>query len=126
MDIPVTKVHEILKISQRPASLETYIGEDKDSMLSDIIPDEVSASPSEIATRSFLRMQINESLEELTDRERKVLELRFGLKDGVSRTLEEVGHEFKVTRERIRQIESKALKRLRSKDIEIKLKDYLN
>lgn len=126
MDIPVSKVHEILKISQRPASLETYIGEDKDSMLSDIIPDEVSASPSEIATRSFLRMQINESLEELTDRERKVLELRFGLKDGVSRTLEEVGHEFKVTRERIRQIESKALKRLRSKDIEIKLKDYLN
>ncbi|MCA9382044.1 sigma-70 family RNA polymerase sigma factor, partial [Candidatus Dojkabacteria bacterium] len=103
-----------------------YIGEDEDNKLSDIIPDEITSTPSEIATRAFLKQQINEALDELTDRERKVLELRFGLTDGVSRTLEEVGHEFKVTRERIRQIEAKALKRLRSKDIEIMLKDYLD
>ncbi|MCA9379841.1 RNA polymerase sigma factor RpoD [Candidatus Dojkabacteria bacterium] len=125
MDIDVTKVNEIIRIAQRPASLESPIGEEKDSKLGDIIPDEFSASPTEIATWASLKKQINEILSGLTDRERKVLELRFGLKDGVSRTLEEVGHEFKVTRERIRQIEAKALKRLKSEEIAQALKDYL-
>lgn len=122
----VTKIHDIIRIAQRPASLEAPIGDEKDSKLGDIIPDEYSASPTEVATWSFLRNQINEILKGLTDRERKVLELRFGLKDGVSRTLEEVGHEFKVTRERIRQIEAKALKRLKSAEIAEALRDYLN
>ncbi len=125
MDIDVAKVNEIIRIAQRPASLESPIGEEKDSKLGDIIPDEFSASPTEIATWASLKKQINEILSGLTDRERKVLELRFGLKDGVSRTLEEVGHEFKVTRERIRQIEAKALKRLKSEEIAQALKDYL-
>ncbi len=125
LEIDVEKVHEIIRIAQRPASLEAPIGEEQDSKLEDIIPDEYSASPTEIATWSFLRNQINEILKGLTDRERKVLELRFGLKDGVSRTLEEVGHEFKVTRERIRQIEAKALKRLKSEEIAQALRDYL-
>lgn len=125
LEIEVEKVHEIIRIAQRPASLEAPIGEEQDSKLEDIIPDEYSASPSEIATWSFLRNQINEILSGLTDRERKVLELRFGLKDGVSRTLEEVGHEFKVTRERIRQIEAKALKRLKSEEVAQALRDYL-
>ena len=126
MGIEVEKVHEIHRISQKPAPLETPIGEDQDSKLIDIIPDEFSASPSEMATWSFLRAQITQVLNGLTDRERKVLELRFGLRDGVSRTLEEVGKEFKVTRERIRQIEAKALKRLKSEDIVQALKDYLS
>lgn len=125
LEIDVEKVHEIIRIAQRPASLEAPIGEEQDSKLSDIIPDEYSASPTEIASWSFLRKQIDEILSGLTDRERKVLELRFGLKDGVSRTLEEVGHEFKVTRERIRQIEAKALKRLKSEEISEALRDYL-
>ncbi|HLD03291.1 MAG TPA: sigma-70 family RNA polymerase sigma factor, partial [Candidatus Dojkabacteria bacterium] len=110
MELDVGKVNEIIRIAQKPASLEAPIGEEKDSKLGDIIPDEYSASPAEIATWASLKRQINEILSGLTDREKKVLELRFGLKDGVSRTLEEVGHEFKVTRERIRQIEAKALK----------------
>jgi RNA polymerase primary sigma factor len=125
MEIEVDKVHDIIKIAQRPSSLEAPIGEEKDSKLSDIIPDEYSSSPTEIATWSFLRRQINELMEGLSDRERKVLELRFGLKDGVARTLEEVGHEFRVTRERIRQIESKALKRLKNDEFAGALKDYL-
>lgn len=125
MDLDVAKVNEIIRIAQRPASLESPIGEEKDSKLGDIIPDEFSASPTEIATWASLRNQVNEILSGLTDRERKVLELRFGLKDGVSRTLEEVGHEFKVTRERIRQIEAKALKRLKSEEIAQALRDYL-
>jgi len=125
MDLEVDKVFEIIRIAQRPSSLEAPIGEEKDSKLGDIIPDEYSASPTEIATWAFLKKQISYILEGLTDRERKVLELRFGLKDGVSRTLEEVGHEFKVTRERIRQIEAKALKRLKSEEITQALKDYL-
>jgi RNA polymerase primary sigma factor len=125
MDIDVEKVNEIIRIAQRPASLEAPIGEEKDSKLGDIIPDEYSASPSEIATWASLKRQIDEILSGLTDRERKVLELRFGLKDGVSRTLEEVGHEFKVTRERIRQIEAKALKRLKNDEIAQALRDYL-
>jgi len=125
MGIDVEKVNEIIRIAQRPASLEAPIGEEKDSKLGDIIPDEYSASPSEIATWASLKRQIDEILSGLTDRERKVLELRFGLKDGVSRTLEEVGHEFKVTRERIRQIEAKALKRLKNDEIAQALRDYL-
>ncbi|KXK27050.1 MAG: RNA polymerase sigma factor SigA [candidate division WS6 bacterium OLB20] len=125
MEMDTEKVNEIIRIAQRPASLEAPIGEEKDSKLGDIIPDEFSASPSEIATWASLKKQITEILGGLTDRERKVLELRFGLKDGVSRTLEEVGHEFKVTRERIRQIEAKALKRLKSDEIAQALKDYL-
>ncbi|MBD3363550.1 RNA polymerase sigma factor RpoD [Candidatus Dojkabacteria bacterium] len=125
MDLEVSKVHDIVRISQRPASLEAPIGEEQDSKLGDIIPDEYSSSPTEVATWAFLKRQIQEILEGLSDREKKVLELRFGLKDGVSRTLEEVGHEFKVTRERIRQIEAKALKRLKSEEVVHKLKDYL-
>mgnify|MGYP000911706196 CR=1 FL=1 len=125
MEIDVDKVNEIIRIAQRPASLEAPIGEEKDSKLGDIIADEFSASPTEIATWASLKKQIDEILSGLTDRERKVLELRFGLKDGVSRTLEEVGHEFKVTRERIRQIEAKALKRLKNDEIAQALRDYL-
>lgn len=125
MEIDVSKVHDIIRISQRPASLESPIGEEQDSKLGDIIPDEFSSSPSEVATWAFLKKQIKEILHNLSDREKKVLELRFGLTDGVARTLEEVGHEFKVTRERIRQIEAKALKRLKSEEVIKKLKDYL-
>lgn len=125
MSMDVEKVHEIIKIAQRPSSLDAPIGEDQDSKLGDIIPDEYSVSPGEIANWAFLKKQVNKMLENLTDREKKVLELRFGLKDGVSRTLEEVGHEFKVTRERIRQIEAKALKGLKSEELEQAFKDYL-
>jgi RNA polymerase primary sigma factor len=125
MNMDVDKIHEVIKIAQRPSSLDSPIGEDKDSKLGDIIADEFSVSPTEVAGWTFLRKQVNEMLENLTDRERKVLELRFGLKDGVSRTLEEVGHEFKVTRERIRQIEAKALRSLKSPEIEQAFKDYL-
>lgn len=126
MDITVDKVQEIIKIAQKPQSLETPIGEEQENSLIDIIPDEFTTSPSELATWSFLKKQINEILESLSDRERKVLELRFGLRDGVARTLEEVGHEFNVTRERIRQIEAKALKRMKSDEVAQALKDYLN
>lgn len=125
MDMEVEKVHEIIRIAQRPSSLDAPIGEDQDSKLGDIIPDEYSTSPVEIANWAFLKKQVDKMLHHLTDREKKVLELRFGLKDGVSRTLEEVGHEFKVTRERIRQIEAKALKSLKSPEIEQALQDYL-
>ncbi len=126
MEIEVDKVHEIMRIAQKPQGLETPIGEEKENKLIDIIPDEFSQSPNEIATWSYLRKQIKGILDQLTDRERKVLELRFGLVDGVSRTLEEVGREFKVTRERIRQIEAKALKRLKSEEVVQQLQDYLN
>jgi RNA polymerase primary sigma factor len=127
MEITVDKVNEIIKIAQKPQSLEAPIGDDPESSnLSDIIPDEFTASPSELATWSYLKKQINEILNSLSDRERKVLELRFGLRDGVARTLEEVGHEFNVTRERIRQIEAKALRRMKSDEIAQALKDYLN
>jgi RNA polymerase primary sigma factor len=125
MNMDVDKIHEIIKIAQRPSSLDAPIGEDQDSKLGDIIPDEFGTSPTEIANWAFLKKQVNKMLENLTDREKKVLELRFGLKDGVSRTLEEVGHEFKVTRERIRQIEAKALKGLKSPELEQAFKDYL-
>lgn len=126
MEMDVEKVHEIIRIAQKPAPLETPIGEDKENQLIDIIPDEYSSSPSDMATWSYLRTQVNDVLDDLTDRERKVVELRFGLRDGVSRTLEEVGREFKVTRERIRQIEAKALKRLKSEEVVQALKDYLD
>ncbi len=126
MDMTVEKVNEIIKIAQKPQSLEAPIGEDSESTsLSDIIPDEFTASPAEMATWSYLKRQINEILGTLSDRERKVLELRFGLRDGVARTLEEVGHEFNVTRERIRQIEAKALRRMKSDEIAQALRDYL-
>lgn len=127
MDLTVDKVNEIIKIAQKPQSLEAPISDDQDSSsLSDIIPDEFTSSPQEMATWSYLKKQINDILSTLSDRERKVLELRFGLRDGVARTLEEVGHEFNVTRERIRQIEAKALRRMKSDEIAQALKDYLN
>ncbi len=125
MGISPKKVQEIIKIAQKPQSLETPIGEDGETSLIEIIADEYTASPQELATFSFLKKQINEILEGLSDRERKVLELRFGLMDGVSRTLEEVGHEFNVTRERIRQIEAKALRRMKSDEVAQALRDYL-
>jgi RNA polymerase primary sigma factor len=126
MEITIDKVHEIIKIAQKPQSLETPIGEEQENSLIDIIPDEFTALPPELAKWSFLKKQISEVLSHLSDRERKVLELRFGLRDGVSRTLEEVGHEFNVTRERIRQIEAKALKRMKSDELAQALKDYLD
>ncbi len=120
------RVEEILKMTQEPISLETPIGEDKDSHLSDFIEDQSKATPPELASYLLLREQIDKVLSELSDRERKVLRLRFGLEDGRSRTLEEVGREFKVTRERIRQIEAKALRKLKSDPRFFKkLKDYL-
>jgi RNA polymerase primary sigma factor len=126
MDISAEKVQEIIKIAQKPQSLETKIGEDGENTLIDIIADEYTASPSELATYSFLKSQIEDILDELSDRERKVIELRFGLVDGVTRTLEEVGHEFNVTRERIRQIEAKALKKMKSEEVAQALRDYLS
>jgi RNA polymerase primary sigma factor len=125
MDIEVEKVNEILRISQHPKSLSDKIGKERDSELADIIPDTHSLSPAAVATNAFLKSQMKEILKDLQDRERRVLELRFGLKDGVTRTLEEVGREFGVTRERIRQIEAKALKKLKLASMNKKLKDYL-
>ena len=113
MDMPVEKVRDILKIAQEPVSLETPIGEEEDSHLGDFIPDEDASEPSEAASFSLLREQLEEVLDTLAPREKKVLELRFGIVDGRTRTLEEVGKEFNVTRERIRQIEAKALRKLR-------------
>ncbi len=124
MDIPPERVEEVFKMTQEPISLETPIGEDKDSHLSDFIEDR-KAAPSEVASHLLLKEQIEDVLQELTERERKVLHLRFGLEDGRSRTLEEVGREFSVTRERIRQIEAKALRKLRYPTPSSKLRDYL-
>ena len=126
LDMPVEKVRDILKISQEPVSLETPIGEEEDSHLGDFIPDEDASEPSEVASFSLLREQLEEVLDTLTPREKKVLELRFGMADGHSRTLEEVGKEFNVTRERIRQIEAKALRKLRHPSRSKKLRDFLN
>lgn len=126
MDMPVEKVREILKIAQEPVSLETPIGEEEDSHLGDFIPDEDASEPSEAASFSLLREQLEEVLDTLAPREKKVLELRFGIVDGRTRTLEEVGKEFNVTRERIRQIEAKALRKLRHPSRSKKLKDFLN
>ncbi|MBE5896801.1 MAG: RNA polymerase sigma factor RpoD [Lachnospiraceae bacterium] len=125
MDIPVERVREILKISQEPVSLETPIGEEEDSHLGDFIQDDNVPVPVDAATYTLLREQIGEVLDTLTEREKKVLILRFGIEDGRSRTLEEVGKEFNVTRERIRQIEAKALRKLRHPSRSRKLKDYL-
>ena len=125
MDITVEKVREILKIAQEPVSLETPIGEEEDSHLGDFIPDDDVPAPSEAAAFSMLKEQLVEVLDTLTERERKVLKLRFGLEDGRARTLEEVGRQFDVTRERIRQIEAKALRKLRHPSRSKKLKDYL-
>lgn len=125
MQISVDKVREIQKIAQEPVSLETPIGEEEDSHLGDFIPDEDVPAPAEAAAFSMLKEQLVEVLDTLTDREQKVLKLRFGLEDGRSRTLEEVGKEFDVTRERIRQIEAKALRKLRHPSRSKKLKDYL-
>lgn len=126
MDIEVTKITEIKKINQNPTSLSTPIGEEKDSKLQDVIPDDRSQSPEDYATGEYLKNQLHEILDSLQDRERRVLALRFGLEDGVSRTLEEVGKEFGVTRERIRQIEAKALKKLKEKSSQQKLNDYID
>ncbi|ONI46528.1 RNA polymerase sigma factor RpoD [Candidatus Epulonipiscium fishelsonii] len=125
MEMPVAKVREIMKISQEPVSLETPIGEEEDSHLGDFIPDEDVPVPAEAAAFTLLKEQLLEVLDTLTEREQKVLRLRFGLDDGRARTLEEVGKEFTVTRERIRQIEAKALRKLRHPSRSKKLKDYL-
>ena len=126
MEIPVEKVVEIQKIAQDPVSLETPIGEEEDSHLGDFIQDEDSPAPHDAASYTLLKEQLEEVMNTLTPREAKVLKLRFGLEDGKSRTLEEVGKEFNVTRERIRQIEAKALRKLRHPSRSKKLKDYMN
>ena len=126
MNLPVEKVREILKIAQEPVSLETPIGEEEDSHLGDFIEDEGASEPSEAASFTLLKEQLMNVLDTLTPREKKVLELRFGIIDGRTRTLEEVGKEFQVTRERIRQIEAKALRKLRHPSRSKKLRDFLN
>ncbi len=126
MNMPVDKVREILKIAQEPVSLETPIGEEEDSHLGDFIPDEDASEPSEAASFTLLKEQLVDVLSTLTPREERVLKLRFGIEDGRTRTLEEVGKEFNVTRERIRQIEAKALRKLRHPSRSKKLKDFLN
>ena len=126
MNIPVQKVRDILKITQEPVSLETPIGEEEDSHLGDFIPDDDAPEPAEVASFTLLKEQMLEVLKTLTPREEKVLRLRFGIEDGRARTLEEVGKEFNVTRERIRQIEAKALRKLRHPSRSKKLKDFLD
>ena len=126
MNMPVDKVRDILKIAQEPVSLETPIGEEEDSHLGDFLEDENASEPAEVASFTLLKEQLMEVLDTLTPREKKVLELRFGINDGRTRTLEEVGKEFNVTRERIRQIEAKALRKLRHPSRSKKLKDFLN
>ena len=126
MNMPVERVREILKISQEPVSLETPIGEEEDSHLGDFIQDDNVPVPAEAAAQTLLKEQLDEVLDTLTEREQKVLRLRFGMNDGRARTLEEVGREFDVTRERIRQIEAKALRKLRHPSRSRKLRDYLD
>ena len=125
LEMPVEKVREIMRVAQEPVSLETPIGEEEDSHLGDFIPDEDAPAPSDVASHTMLKEQLAEVLSTLTPRAEKVLRLRFGLEDGRSRTLEEVGKEFNVTRERIRQIEAKALRKLRHPSRSKKLKDFL-
>jgi RNA polymerase primary sigma factor len=126
LELPPDRVREIMKVSQEPVSLETPIGEEEDSHLGDFLEDPSALAPSDAASHQLLKEQVMDVLSSLTPRERKVLELRFGLEDGRSRTLEEVGREFNVTRERIRQIEAKALRKLRHPTRSKKLKDYLD
>ena len=126
LDMPVEKVREIMRVAQEPVSLETPIGEEEDSHLGDFIPDEGASEPSEAASFTLLKEQLMDVLSTLTPREEKVLKLRFGIEDGRTRTLEEVGKEYNVTRERIRQIEAKALRKLRHPSRSKKLKDYLD
>ena len=126
LDMPVEKVREIMRVAQEPVSLETPIGEEEDSHLGDFIPDDDAPAPAEAASHVLLKEQLSDVLETLTPREEKVLRLRFGLEDGRSRTLEEVGREFNVTRERIRQIEAKALRKLRHPSRSKRLKDFLD
>ncbi len=126
LEMPVDRVREIMRIAQDPVSLETPIGEEEDSHLGDFIPDDDAPAPAEAASHLLLKEQLNEVLSTLTEREAKVLKLRFGLEDGRSRTLEEVGKEFEVTRERIRQIEAKALRKLRHPSRSKKVKDFLD
>ena len=126
IDMPVDKVREIMRVAQEPVSLETPIGEEEDSHLGDFIPDNDAPAPADAASHTMLREQLSDVLSTLTPREAKVLKLRFGLEDGRSRILEEVGKEFNVTRERIRQIEAKALRKLRHPSRSRKLKDYLD
>ena len=126
LGVPAARVREVLKISRDPVSLDTPIGEEDDSHLGDFIEDDTALSPADSATFSMLREELANALESLTDRERQVVKLRFGLEDGRARTLEEVGKEFNVTRERIRQIEAKALRKLRHPSRSKRLKDFLN
>ena len=126
LDMPVDKVREIMRVAQEPVSLETPIGEEEDSHLGDFIPDDDAPVPAEAASQTLLKEQLADVLKTLTPREEKVLRLRFGLEDGRPRTLEEVGKEFNVTRERIRQIEAKALRKLRHPSRSKKLKDFLD
>ena len=126
LDMPVEKVREIMRVAQEPVSLETPIGEEEDSHLGDFIPDDDAPAPADAASHTLLKETLSNVLESLTPREEKVLRLRFGLEDGRSRTLEEVGKEFNVTRERIRQIEAKALRKLRHPSRSKKLKDFLD
>ncbi len=126
LNVPVSRVREVLKISRDPVSLDTPIGEEDDSHLGDFIEDDTALSPADSAAFSMLREELNNALESLTERERQVIILRFGLEDGRARTLEEVGKEFNVTRERIRQIEAKALRKLRHPSRSKRLKDFLN
>ena len=126
LDMPVDKVREIMRVAQEPVSLETPIGEEEDSHLGDFIPDDEAPAPADAASHTLLKEQLGEVLSTLTPREAKVLRLRFGLEDGRPRTLEEVGKEFDVTRERIRQIEAKALRKLRHPSRSKKLKDFLD
>ncbi len=126
LNVPVARVREVLKISRDPVSLDTPIGEEDDSHLGDFIEDDTALSPADSAAFSMLRAELTTALESLTERERQVVRLRFGLKDGRARTLEEVGKEFNVTRERIRQIEAKALRKLRHPSRSKRLKDFLN
>ncbi len=126
LDMPVEKVREIMRVAQEPVSMETPIGEEEDSHLGDFIPDYDTPAPADVASHTLLRETLNSVLDSLTPREEKVLRLRFGLEDGRSRTLEEVGKEFNVTRERIRQIEAKALRKLRHPSRSKRLKDFLD
>ena len=124
--MPVDKVREILRVAQEPVSLETPIGEEEDSHLGDFIPDDDAQAPVDAASMALMREQLSEVLKTLTPREARVLSLRYGLDDGNPKTLEEVGKEFQVTRERIRQIEAKALRKLRHPSRSKKLKDFLD